>query len=558
MNSDGNTNTKDTKSNVDHKSQGKRDTNNNTAFYRKLKMNHDLKYKKNYPQFFSRPPYLYGVTSKSKSLVTSKVQHPTGVKSNRCIHKKNLAPTQSPSESKMKAKDGEKIKNTSSKTTAIEPKKVLSPPQKKITTTKPTKDITLSRSMLEPSKPPPPALNPKNSKPSLKTNKVSPRAQVKKRLQVEPHSTKVDARKSKGFQNVSPKPPTKPSMVPKLVGATKVAKHSTAKKDDGIKRRSNAETATTRTSLIAETSKKKSNTAQMKQALALETSASNHQEPTRTSHAPQKRAAIVANKRKVSSDKRAAKKQKRTTNQNLNPTRSNPNPLTNFQIGSIVSAQGHLVDPTSFPNAKNSPTLYGVVHNSGWYDDKTLDPKTDQQTCVKFVMNGERKWLDTTELNTHLTTIEDQFLTFVEGPPVPFTTDVEVVGEHRKWFMECEMGDEKIWGVIPYPDSCEGCGSPWCLYKKRSNELDNIIERHLPADSETNHNKRFACYRDAIRMIGKGRTMGWKNRLRLGWCYENRVQNKFPSEKYTGYRPITKDDPCTSDSDDDSVIDLSK
>ena len=86
---------------------------------------------------------------------------------------------------------------------------------------------------------------------------------------------------------MTPKPLMKPSLAPKLVGATKVSKHSTATKDDGIKRRSNAETATTRTSLIAETSTKKSNTAQMKQALALETSASTHEESTRTSHAPQ-------------------------------------------------------------------------------------------------------------------------------------------------------------------------------------------------------------------------------------------------------------------------------
>ena len=109
------------------------------------------------------------------------------------------------------------------------------------------------------------------------------------------------------------------------------------------------------------------------------------------------------------------------------------------------------MDPKPFPKAVNSPTLYGVVHNSGWYDDETLDPKTDQETCVKFVMNGERKWSDTIDQNTHLTTIEDQYLTFVEGPPVPFTKDVEVVGEHRKWFMECEIGDEKMWGLYHTP-----------------------------------------------------------------------------------------------------------
>ena len=154
MNSEGNTNTKDTKSNVDHKSQGKRDMNNNTAFYRKLKMKHDLKYKKNYPQFFSRPPYLYGVTSKLHH--SSKVKHVTGANSKRSDNKGNVEPTKSLSESVRKPYYGEKIKKTTSKSTVAKSHKAVPHLQTSVTTIKPTKDATLTLSTVEPSKLGPP------------------------------------------------------------------------------------------------------------------------------------------------------------------------------------------------------------------------------------------------------------------------------------------------------------------------------------------------------------------------------------------------------------------
>ena len=39
--------------------KGKRDINNNTAFYRKIKSQYDIKKWQKYPQYFSLPPYLY-------------------------------------------------------------------------------------------------------------------------------------------------------------------------------------------------------------------------------------------------------------------------------------------------------------------------------------------------------------------------------------------------------------------------------------------------------------------------------------------------------------------
>ena len=47
-------------------------------------------------------------------------------------------------------------------------------------------------------------------------------------------------------------------------------------------------------------------------------------------------------------------------------------------------------------------------------------------------MSGERKWSDTTDLNIHITTMDDAHLTFIEGLPEPFTKDLEVVCAHRK------------------------------------------------------------------------------------------------------------------------------
>ena len=120
-----------------------------------------------------------------------------------------------------------------------------------------------------------------------------------------------------------------------------------------------------------------------------------------------------------------------------------------------------------------------------------------------------------------------------------------------------EYGGQKAWIVRPYPDACEFCGSPWCLYMKNTNDFDKIIEKYLPADEDENDEKPFACYKNAIRSVINNKKMGRKNRMRLGWCFESRVEKVFPSVEYTGFRPITEDDPCTSESSDGLVIDLS-
>ena len=50
-----------------------------------------------------------------------------------------------------------------------------------------------------------------------------------------------------------------------------------------------------------------------------------------------------------------------------------------------------------------------------------------------------------------MTTIDDEYLTFIEEPPEPFTKYLEVVDEHRKWFMKCKIGGKKnmVCSIIP-------------------------------------------------------------------------------------------------------------
>ena len=131
-------------------------------------------------------------------------------------------------------------------------------------------------------------------------------------------------------------------------------------------------------------------------------------------------------------------------------------------------------------------------------------------------MSGEAEWVDTTNLNVFTTAIDDAVLTFIEGPSIPFTNDLKIVGGHQKWFMEGTYGDVPAWVVRPYPDTCEFCRSPWCVYKTRTKQMDNITKNNLPTDEELNEEKRFACYKAVIQSISNNKKMGWKNRMRLG------------------------------------------
>ena len=45
--------------------------------------------------------------------------------------------------------------------------------------------------------------------------------------------------------------------------------------------------------------------------------------------------------------------------------------LTNFPLWSIVNA--NYMDPRSFAKSKTAPILYGIVQNSGHFDDPILD-----------------------------------------------------------------------------------------------------------------------------------------------------------------------------------------
>ena len=93
------------------------------------------------------------------------------------------------------------------------------------------------------------------------------------------------------------------------------------------------------------------------------------------------------------------------------------NALINFPLWSIVSANVNHVYRRSFAKSKSAPIPYGIVQNLGHFDDPTLDPRSDEETCVTFVMSGEKERVDTTNLNVMTTVIGDELLTFVEVPP---------------------------------------------------------------------------------------------------------------------------------------------
>ena len=502
--------------------KNKRDTNNNTAFWRKKKMEYDIKKFSKHPQFFSLPPYIYGykLNEKLKIKECSKLKPTRTQKAAKC-EKETSTTNEPPRKPSPTPADMLVGKNTSQS-----PPPHTHAPKASSKRLLCTESYDLQQSQPKGSKP--------SNTPSLKgtTAKFNIKTMTSKPIQKLPSTDAVIT-----GPNCSSTSPVKEGINTDSKNTNKAA---TFTNPDGALSREG------KTIII--------NPKKFNQAKRGRTKASFD----KTMNMPAKKTKVRTFAMNIQKQPKPMKikieKVSRTRNTNRAPA---VKPVTNFPHYSIVSANGHVVDPLSFPKMINAPTLYGVTLNSGHFDDPNLDPTHDDATCVKFVMCGERKWSDTTNLNVHITTLDNHFLTFIEGPPEPLTTDLEVVGEHRKWFMEGKIGDKNAWLVIPYQDACEDCGSPWCIYRARKVDLDKIVHSYLPANEEENKKKRFDCYAKATRMLCNGRKIGWKNRIRLGWCFENKVQNTFPSEEYTGFRPITEDDPCTSTSGDDSVIDLS-
>ena len=102
-----------------------------------------------------------------------------------------------------------------------------------------------------------------------------------------------------------------------------------------------------------------------------------------------------------------------------------------------------------------------------------------------------------------------------------------------KWFKKTPKG----WR-IKYENPCYGCGSPWCLYHQHCKELNDIVVRMRKNKYLRNNEKRYRCYRDGVAV--KWGVMGYANRKRCGWCWENKVRAAFPDGEglYTDFMAL--------------------
>jgi hypothetical protein len=540
--------------------KGKKDINNNTAFYRKIKSQYDIKKWKKYPKYFALPPYLFPSNNTKKVILS----HPTMNKD--CAKRKAV-----PNKDKASTLEAAQLATSS--------KKILKSP--KLCIQKGAKGkIVVQSSQANPSGPHTATLKKKN----VKMSAVRPKKHQKMGealLEVAATHPKKFTTTLKGGEklphthNAANTTATASRITQKF--KTTVRTNTKTSKKTGIsysKVVQNPEKTKPKTILKGDTTilktppersigqfivDKQSDVASLKRPASMDGSDRKKSDPTKKPRINEP--TNNEDSRNHASNPPIANMQRNPRNNRIIPSNTRNRTvrqtyLTDFPLWSIVSANGYHVAPSKFKNGKSAPTLYGIVQNPGHFKDEKLTPGKQYETCVTFVMSGEVEWVDNTGLNVFTTCMDDSVLTFIEGPPQPFVDDLEIVGEHRKWFMEGSYGDAPAWVVRPYPDACEFCASPWCVYKNNTKQMDKIIEKNLPAHEELNEQKRFACYKSAIRSISKNRKMGWRNRMRLGWCFESRVKKAFPSEEYTGFRPITKDDPCTSESSDDSVIDL--
>ena len=96
------------------------------------------------------------------------------------------------------------------------------------------------------------------------------------------------------------------------------------------------------------------------------------------------------------------------------------------------------------------------------------------------------------------------------------------------------------------------------VFKDKSG-INKIIKGIEEKQGYSPEEKRFMAYKAAIeKTYGK---LGWRNRKRVGWCFENMTKTTFPSENFTGFRSIehvhSSEVESSSSDNDSSVIDLS-
>ena len=114
---------------------------------------------------------------------------------------------------------------------------------------------------------------------------------------------------------------------------------------------------------------------------------------------------------------------------------------------------------------------------------------TEGYSYVIFVMSGEHQLLDVNKPNTKKLTVNDELLVFCYQPRETAIENDEN-DERKRWFQKRSHG----WVVNMHESPCLGCGSPWCLYKKYKQFVQNMFLRIGRYTRSNNRSKRHCCY----------------------------------------------------------------
>jgi hypothetical protein len=204
-----------------------------------------------------------------------------------------------------------------------------------------------------------------------------------------------------------------------------------------------------------------------------------------------------------------------------------------FTPGSVVAVPAAVVDPEKYEGKPDSPTFLGVVKDPYAYDDSE-DVRTEpDETLVEVVVAGEYAWTDKSKPNTILKPIKNGNLVTMRLPPDQLVnTRTSAEEYYQKWFVGIRSG----WKIREFKRVCDGCGSPYCYYWKKSKELKAMMIQVGKMKFMTNCSKRYKCYSKAVPIVRDLVEIGAGKRFRLGYCFVESVRGAFPDPEYKGFR----------------------
>ena len=198
-----------------------------------------------------------------------------------------------------------------------------------------------------------------------------------------------------------------------------------------------------------------------------------------------------------------------------------------FTEGDIVSVDGRYLGIPYLEHITNPPTFYGTVESLVKYDWEDVQHIGDDQSLVHIVLSGNCQWEDKEEYNSNRFTIYDEYLTLeVPSPINPKYQPHHDLKDCVKWFVKKPCS----WEVQPM-EGCDECGSPWCEYEQKQDEIERVLNDVAKMSNTTNKRRRCNAYRQIYFLTKEG----GDSRIRLGFCIENAVRAAFPDEEYVGF-----------------------